>query len=372
MLMMANPTPGRPTPSTALPVAVTSLILAIYLAYVGFVIAIDRGPIDFETFMSIGTRFAHGDEVYIENSYYPLPYVAIFALFSLMPRPISMAVWMLGPVVLVLTVTRYRPYGLLFAPVFSHFAGGQSSVFGLLGFYGYRANIRQPSYLGGIFLALTCLKPQLGLVPVGYAMFQWLSTIRSQRRIPKQALAFLTTLALMYLPAFILRPTWLVQWLSAPRPVLGRAVSSAIPRLLLFVTSPNTITYWLLWIFLSSLLVAITWRAKRTSATLDLLVLLSFIISPLMHDYDLIQVLPIVSGPLMPIASSILSIPGWWTITTQYANDVAWASFTIIAPGLLLAYLAQSRALPKEHQGPPNNSMEPTGPAAANRDRDTL
>lgn len=324
-------------------VLVTSSILSIYLAYVAFVIVADQGPVDFETLMSIGGRLVSGLPVYAENSYYPLPYVGIFALFNLMPRAVSMAVWLMAPVIIALVITGYRPHGLLFAPVFSHFAGGQSSVFGLLGFFGYRWNLDPSRYAGGFFLALTCLKPQLGIVPVAYAAYRWLEHYRVNSEIPRQAIAFFGLSGLIYLPAFLLRPTWLVEWLSVPRPLFDRAISSAIPRLLLFVSSEDTVGYWIMWLVLSVAALVITWRLKGNSHALDVLVLLSFIISPLMHDYDLIQVLPTIWGPIMPAASIVLSIPGWWTITTQYANDVAWVTFTIIAPGLLVAYILQCR-----------------------------
>jgi len=320
------------------------LLIAVYLAYVYFVIQADQGPVDYETFMRIGARFVSGEEVYVENSYYPLPYVMVFGLFSLLPRPLSMALWLSLPVVVALFVTRFKPWTLLFAPVFSHFSGGQSSVFGLLGFCGYRLNLNPQSKLGGIFLALTLLKPQLGIVPVGYAVVQWLGFLREKRKVPGQMVAFAGAALLTYLPSFIIDPDWLWKWLSVPRPMFNRAISSAIPRLLNLFTLPGSPLYWLLWFVLSGLLVLVVWRLKGRSHKLDILILLSFIISPLVHDYDLIQVLPTIWGPVMPIASSLLSVPGWWTITTQYANDAAWITFTIIAPGLLACKIYQANS----------------------------
>ncbi len=321
----------------------TLLLSAIYLGYLVFVIAGNRGPVDYETFMRLGTQLAHGAKVYGENSFYPLPYVGVFAAFSLMPRPVSLALWLGGPVLLALVIARFRPWALAFAPVFSHFVGGQSSVVGLLGFFGYRTNLDPSSYLGGVYLSLTCLKPQLAIVPVGFAAWTWFRSFRSDGRIPRQFLGFAVALAVLYLPAFILRPTWLHSWLSVPRPVFGRAISGAIPRLLLVVGSPGAPAYWAMWLVLSVVVVALAWRLKGRSHPLDVLVLLGFIISPLVHDYDLIQILPLVWGPLMPAAAVVLSLPGWWTVIFQYANDAAWVTFTVIAPGLLLVYLLQCR-----------------------------
>lgn len=66
----------------------TIAVLAIpYLLYVAFVIREGQGPIDYETFMDIGSRLLEGQEVYGTNSYHPMPYVMIFALFAACPDP---------------------------------------------------------------------------------------------------------------------------------------------------------------------------------------------------------------------------------------------------------------------------------------------
>lgn len=320
----------------------TTALFLIYIAYVVFVIRANQGPVDYETFIHLGSRFIRGKEIYIENSYYPLPYVAIFGLLSQIPRPLSMSIWLLGPVIVALFVTRFKPYALLFAPLFSHFTGGQSSIFGLLGFFGFRENLCPSNYLGGIFLSLTLLKPQLGIIPIGYAIYHWIRYIKEKRQTPNQLVSFGITTCLIYLPSFIFYPRWVFDWLSVPRPLFNRAISSAIPRLLFFVSSPDCTFYWILWVLISTGLLFLIWKIFGFQ-NLDILILTSFIINPLVHDYDLIQLLPTIWGPIMPIASIILSIPGWWTILTHYGSDIAWITFTIIAPGLLATYIYQYR-----------------------------
>lgn len=116
----------------------TILLLAAYLLYVGFVIQHDQGPVDYETFMQIGARFLSRQEVYGENSYYPLPFVMIFAGFSVLPRPVSMTLWLLLPVVMAWWISGWKPWVLLYAPLVAHFFGGQTAVFGMMGLWGYR------------------------------------------------------------------------------------------------------------------------------------------------------------------------------------------------------------------------------------------
>jgi len=256
---------------------------------------------------------------------------------------LSMALWLLGPVVIALWVTRFRPYTLLFAPVFSHFVGGQSSVVGLLGFWGYRRNLDPSSYVGGLWLALTCLKPQLAIVPVLYASYSWLAFLRKNRRFPRQLASFVGLVALTYLPSFLVQPTWVAEWLSVPRPLFGRAISSAVPRLLFNISSPGSLVYWLLWLVIAIAILGLVWRVKGSSHPLDILILVNFTVNPLVHDYDLIQVLPTIWGPFMPLASVALSLPGWWTMVTNYGTDAAWVTFIVIAPGLLITYIIQCR-----------------------------
>jgi hypothetical protein len=321
------------------------VLLIPYLLYVAFVIRVNRGPVDYETFMSIGQRLLNGAEVYGENSYYPMPYVMIFAFFSWLPRPISLALWLLIPVIVALAIADWRPYVLLFAPVFGHFVGGQTAVFGLLGLWGYRRNIMQNG--GGYWLALMMLKPQLGLVPLTFAIAQWWRALYYQKRIPQQAWVWLITMAVLYLPSFAVMPDWLVRWLRSPRPLFERALSGFIPRTLLLTWSSQNYLYWIVWIGLSILLLIVIWRIKRQQLNLDLLVVWGFIVSPLVHDYDLIQLVPLLETRLLQWGAVILSLPGWWVIISAYANDQAWYVFTLIAPGLLWMLLNQSLLIHK-------------------------
>lgn len=102
--------------------AAVVLLLTLYLIYTALAIYTDRGPVDYETFMNIGGRLLAGGEVYGENSYYPMPYVMIFAAFAALPRAVSLVLWLLGPVVAALFISGGNPLVLLYAPVFGHFA----------------------------------------------------------------------------------------------------------------------------------------------------------------------------------------------------------------------------------------------------------
>ncbi len=319
------------------------ILLIPYLLYVGFVIRANRGPVDYETFMDIGRRLLDGREVYGENSYYPMPFVMIFALFSLLPRPISMAIWLLAPVILALLISGWNPLVLMFAPTFAHFVGGQTAVFGMLGLWGYRKSIKTNSFVGGICLGLTSLKPQLGIIPLAFALTQWWKEFRALKHIPRQVWALIITMTILYLPGFFLVPDWPSRWLSNPRPLFERAMSGFIPRTLLYFVPPSTVVYWFVLIVGGSLLLLGIWLLNHKTITLDLAVIWSFVVSPLVHDYDLIQLIPLLDKPMLSVMAVLLSIPGWFVILFAYDNDFAWYAFTIIAPGILWTMLRQTQ-----------------------------
>jgi len=327
------------------------LLLIPYLLYLGFIIQHDQGPVDYETFMAIGARLLAGGQVYGENSYYPMPFVMLFALFSWLPRPLSMALWLLGPVLAALAITRGNPLVLLFAPLFGHFAGGQSAVFGMLGLWGYRKFEQTDRAAGGIFLALMLLKPQLGVIPLAYAAWQWWKAVRKQRKIPRQALAWAGTMLALFLPGFLVMPDWMARWLASPRPLFERALSGFVPRTLLYIVSTGQAAFWILLAAIAVLLFFIIWRLNHKSITLDLAVVWGFVISPLVHDYDLVQLIPLLDKPKLMKAAVLLSLPGWLVILFAYSNNAAWFAFTIIAPGLLAVLLYQKQ-LEKTAEGP--------------------
>jgi hypothetical protein len=319
------------------------LLLIPYLLYVGFVIHANKGPVDYETFLDIGHRLINGSEIYGENSYYPMPFVMVFALFSWLPRPISMAIWLLAPVITALLITKGNPFVLLYAPTFAHFVGGQTAIFGMIGLWGYRKYIDTNNRVGGIFLGLTLLKPQLAIIPLAFACIQWWKEFHALKHVSRQAWAFVITAIVIYLPGFLLLPNWPSQWLSHPRPLFIRAMSGFIPRTLLYFFSPQTVVYWFVLVVIGILVLWGIWVLNHKTIGLDLAVVWSFIVSPLVHDYDLIQLIPLLEKPVLQVIAVLLSIPGWLVIIFAYSNNSAWYVFTIIAPGILCAILYQNQ-----------------------------
>ncbi len=322
------------------------LALLPYLLYIAYIIYTDRGPIDYETFMQIGSRLLNGLPVYGENSYYPMPYVMIFAFFAWLPRALSMLLWFSLPLLAVLIISKGNPLVLLFAPTFSHFLGGQTAAPALLGFWGYRRHTQPDDPWGGVWLALAAIKPQLAIFPLLWAGFHWLKWMRQQRRVPRQAWVFLSTLAVIYLPGFVLSPAWPLQWLNSPRPLFERALAGLVPRSLLYLLPTGGWLYWLFWGVISAALFLLVWRLTRKPISLDTTLAASFIINPLAHDYDLIQLIPLLETKGLKLTALLLSIPGWLVMIFAYDIDPLWGVFTIIPVGILWLLL---RKKPGDH-----------------------
>jgi hypothetical protein len=325
----------------------TLLAFAPYLLYVWYVITTNTAPIDYQTFMEIGQRLLTGAPIYGINSYYPMPYVMVFGVFSLLPRSFSLGLWLLIPVVLAWLISGRKAWVLLYGPLFGNFLGGQSPVFGMLGVWGYRRQPDLDRYSGGLWLALLAFKPQLAIFPTLYAAWQWGAFVRREHRIPKQALGWAGGAALYYLVgAAVGGIGWVFDWLGNPRPVGLRAQAGILPRSMieLGVQPPQT----LFWIILAAGGLALfvgAWLWTRRRMGFDLWVMLSALVNPLMHDYDLIQLIPLIDTPLRRKAALLASIPLWLVILFAYQNDTAWFAVTFIPPVLAAVVLIESRRM---------------------------
>jgi len=312
-----------------LEIASITLILALYVGFAFVALRQSSGPVDYETFMRIGRAFVEKRPVYMENSFYPMPYVGIFSLFYRLPFVTSYLVWVFLPVILALFISNFSPLILLFAPLFSHFTGGQSAIFGMLGLWGYRKN--QKSIWGGIWLSILLLKPQLAIAPLIWAGWSWVKEFKARKKVPKQMIVFLTAAMLIYLPWFLYNNAWLGEWISNPRSLRLRAMAGLIPRLLMYLDLPLLSFYAILLVIT---VIICYWVYRKKAFNLDIVVLLSFILLPFVHDYDLIQIIPLLDNAERRKFAVISSIPLWLTIFLAYRNDDAWITAALIAPSI--------------------------------------
>src|SRR4051812_4262363 len=171
-------------------------IIVVYVSYLLFISLNNHPPVDYMTFMQIGQRYLNHQSIWEFGSYYPLPYVMIFAWFSTLPTALSIFLWHIIPVLVVLVISRGKLWPLLLGPVIDHFIGGQSVVFVLIGITIYRNH--QKDWIGGLGLALLLMKPNLAIFPLAWAGIQWLQELRTNRRISSQVWAFTGLTALIF------------------------------------------------------------------------------------------------------------------------------------------------------------------------------
>jgi hypothetical protein len=137
-------------------------------------------------------------------------------------------------------------------------------------------------------------------------------------------------------------------WLANLRELRFRALSGAIPRILYYFHLPSFVYYLLL--FLLFVLTAIFLLRKRL-LRVDGWVLLGFIFSPFTHDYDLVQLIPMMEDRRLARIGILASLPGWITLLFFYDNDHAWATMTIIPiillSGMILSWGTYPRDLHK-------------------------
>lgn len=307
-------------------------LLAFYVAYLAFVAVNEQASVDYHTFVSIGQRFLDGDEVYTENSYYPLPYVLVFAVLAALPVSLSIVLWHATPIVAALWAAHWRLWPLAFAPLFAHFTGAQTSVVGLLAVYGYFR--WRDDWRGGAMLAIATLKPQLVLLPLAWAAIDWIRTAYHQRVLHKQVLAFGIVTALLYLPAFAVDPGWVSDWLAAPRPLFERAMAGFVPRTLVILFGNSGIAWGLIVIAVLAF-GGVAWRQRFT---FEQFMFAGLIVNPFIHDYDLIQMVPLLNTRRLRAVALLAAVPTWLVIMLAYGSDRAWYVVTFIP--LLTALVA--------------------------------
>lgn len=320
-------------------------LLALYVAYIAFIVANGQASVDFHTFISIGQRFLEDDEVYIENSYYPLPYVLVFAALAALPSSIAMIVWHAVPLIAALWAARWHLWPLAFAPVFAHFVGAQTAVVGLLAVYGY-ARWRD-NWRGGAMLAIAMLKPQLALLPLAWAGAHWLKAVYHEHTLPKQAWAFGLVIALLYLPTFAIYPGWIADWLASPRPFFERAMAGLIPRTLVILFGNSGLT-WGLTVTAVVVFGIVAWHWRFT---FEQFMFAGLVMNPFIHDYDLIQMVPLLNTPRLRTVALLAAVPTWLVILLAYGNDRAWYVVTLIP--LLTALASFTRRADSTATGEP-------------------
>lgn len=146
---------------------------------------------DLRAFIALGESARMGGY----DGLYPYPFALVWAILSLIPYPILLAALIVISAGILIALFKRRAFvWLLYAPILYSFSFGQLSVIwlGLM-------NVGT-----GLSLALLTLKPQVFVIALPVLADRW----------PQVRRSFLAWCAVLYLPSFLIRPTWPAEWLQ--------------------------------------------------------------------------------------------------------------------------------------------------------------
>jgi len=269
-----------------------AVLFAGYLSFLLISLLVGRPPYDYFLTMQ-GTVdyclhqniFRYGLE---QNNYYPAPFYVAFCLPMRYAEPLLRSIFVLLPPLLALWMARGRAWVLLYPPLLALIHIGQSSWL-LLPMYLATAQVQSrreiPPWLGLIFLP-AMFKPHIAFPAALWLLFHW----RGQARLWFVALVGALSLIM---PAFLLRPTWVQEWLSNTRPLEQTVTSiAAIPIRLGY---ENNLLFVLGFCAGVALLLYALLRQRRGKLAAYDWMLLYFFCSPFIIYYDLYLLLPFIA-----------------------------------------------------------------------------
>ncbi len=293
--------------------AVAGIGLAILLAYI--LISFQHlPPYDYQYFAQGAHLFCFDNAhfSFSEAYLYPAPFYTAFCLPDALAPQLWRWVWMLTPFFIGIWLAKGRAAVLAYPPLFLLLLLGQSTWLVLplfiLATYYHRGG--QARWWHSVFLALAIFKPHIAFPAALYVLWCW-------RQRPRILLAAAFFAIALVLPSFILRPTWVQEWLATGRTF--RAVSMAsvayIPVNLFQLDGAASQTgVMMVWGFslFTGFLLYILFRWRRGGLDYEDWLLLVLFVNPTLHDYDLIILLPmLVVAPKRLLIALVAGMLTW-------------------------------------------------------------
>lgn len=233
--------------------------------------------------------------------YYPPAIVTLLAPFILLQIPVEAAamvwcalIWALFSTFLIVWTMGFSKLaharwmlpilllgGWFFRPAFSNYILGQFALFSILiGIAAWLCFEREMPILGGIFCALSLVKPSLTILPIG------LLFVLYRREITGFG-SFLISSAALYLPATLLLGWWLPDFLKE---ISGYALENEVAWSAIDITTASGV----MWLVLSLGLTALGIQAKDRALSLASILGFNAIFVPHTADYDLVAFIPLL------------------------------------------------------------------------------
>jgi len=309
------------------------MLVSIPVAYVTVALATGERAFDYGKMMYAADLYCYDNAAFSYTlrleTWYPAPYYTTFCWPHRHLEPLFYVVWMLAPIVLTLWLARGRALALTFAPLGDMVLLGQNTWM-LLPLYllgrDHKAGQRVP-WWHGLVLAIGALKPHIALPVWLWLGWRW----RGQW---KPYLAWLAGMIALAIPAFLIRPTWLTEWLLNSSQ--GRGTEAAIGRgsVALIPDRPD-LPMWIVYLFCALVAVAVYLLLKRRRGTLTFYdwTLLYVFASPVMNDYDLIVLLPFILGHRRRLAVTLTAGIAAWAFALMTGR---WSMSVMITLALIV------------------------------------
>ncbi len=284
------------------------LVLGLALVMVYVLVAWSRGaePYDYAYLMAGAERFCfdNANFVYGWPWLYPAPFYTTFCVMHQLVPGLLLAVWLLMPLLLALWLAEWRAAVLLYPPLFLLILLGQSTwlvlpVYMLAAHYADHDDV-PVRWWHGLIIALSIFKPHIALLAGLYLLWRW-------RHSPRPLITGALASSMLMLPAFLMRPGWLLEWLPNSRGYEPHSLASLaiLPVRWLGLgvdraqaLAPGPAAHLLVWGFcllVGALLAYGLWR-RRGGLELYDWVLIFALINPTLNDYDLVILLPFITS----------------------------------------------------------------------------
>ncbi len=287
-------------------------LVSIPLAYVSVALATGERAFDYGKMMYAANLYCYDNPAFSYTlrleTWYPATYYTTFCWPHRHIEPLFYVVWMLAPVGITLWLARGRALALTFAPLGDMVLLGQNTWM-MIPLFTLGLNHREGQHVPwwhGLVLALGALKPH-----IAFPVWLWLGW--RWRGQWKPYLAWGLGMIALAVPAFLLRPTWLIEWLLNSSQ--GRGTEAAIGRGSIALIPdrpglPMPVVY--LFCLLVAVLVYALLRWRRGRLEFYDWTLLFLFASPVMNDYDLIVLLPFLVGQRRRMAVALVAgIAAW-------------------------------------------------------------
>lgn len=322
------------------------------LALMGFAISLlayagasrywaDDYPYDYGILMFGGELFCYQPDsfAYGGEYLYPAPfYTAFCTLFRFIPEPLFW-VWMLAPFVVLVILAGQRAAVMTYPPFYIHMRLGQSTWL-MIPLY-WLADIASKNgvrWWYGLFMPLAILKPHIAILPFVFLLWY------GRKKIIFLATSTIASIGFLA-PAFVIQPTWLIDWLTAGRgykiPSIANVGIIPIHLLQLGETQnalvSDAVGQMIVLVFCGLIAVMLLWGIYQRRGVLtfyDWALIFAFT-NPYMHDYDLIILLPMLANRPKRLLIALTAGLAVWVYGMHYTTY--WNASVIIPLALIVA-----------------------------------